>query len=40
MAVPEAYGGSSSALFETALVLEEIAKGCCHRHGRAGRGRL
>ena len=28
MAVPEAYGGSEFAVFETALVLEEIAKGC------------
>jgi alkylation response protein AidB-like acyl-CoA dehydrogenase len=28
MAVPEAYGGSQFAVFETALVLEEIAKGC------------
>jgi alkylation response protein AidB-like acyl-CoA dehydrogenase len=28
MAVPEAYGGSASGVFDTALVLEEIAKGC------------
>jgi alkylation response protein AidB-like acyl-CoA dehydrogenase len=28
MAVPEAYGGSQLAVFDTALVLEEIAKGC------------
>jgi alkylation response protein AidB-like acyl-CoA dehydrogenase len=28
MAVPEAYGGSEFAVFDTALVLEEIAKGC------------
>jgi alkylation response protein AidB-like acyl-CoA dehydrogenase len=28
MAVPEAYGGSAFGVFETALVLEEIAKGC------------
>jgi alkylation response protein AidB-like acyl-CoA dehydrogenase len=28
MAVPEAYGGSQFGVFETALVLEEIAKGC------------
>jgi alkylation response protein AidB-like acyl-CoA dehydrogenase len=28
MAVPEAYGGSGSGVFDTALVLEEIAKGC------------
>jgi alkylation response protein AidB-like acyl-CoA dehydrogenase len=28
MAVPEAYGGGELAVFDTALVLEEIAKGC------------
>jgi alkylation response protein AidB-like acyl-CoA dehydrogenase len=28
MAVPENYGGSAFGVFETALVLEEIAKGC------------
>ena len=28
MAVPESYGGSQLGVFETALVLEEIAKGC------------
>jgi alkylation response protein AidB-like acyl-CoA dehydrogenase len=28
MAVPEAYGGSQFGVFDTALVLEEIAKGC------------
>ena len=28
MAVPKAYGGSELGVFETALVLEEIAKGC------------
>jgi alkylation response protein AidB-like acyl-CoA dehydrogenase len=28
MAVPEAYGGSQFAVFDTALVLEQIAKGC------------
>jgi alkylation response protein AidB-like acyl-CoA dehydrogenase len=28
MAVPEAYGGSEFAVLDTALVLEEIAKGC------------
>ncbi len=28
MAVPEAYGGSESSVLDTALVLEEIAKGC------------
>ena len=28
MAVPEEYGGSASTVFDTALVLEEIAKGC------------
>ena len=28
MAVPEAYGGSEANVFDTALVLEEIAKGC------------
>jgi alkylation response protein AidB-like acyl-CoA dehydrogenase len=28
MAVPQAYGGSELGVFETALVLEEIAKGC------------
>src|SRR5712691_6271109 len=28
MAVPEAYGGSQLGVFDTALVLEEIAKGC------------
>ena len=28
MAVPEAYGGSQFGVLETALVLEEIAKGC------------
>ncbi len=28
MAVPEAYGGLGLAVFDTALVLEEIAKGC------------
>ena len=28
MAVPRAYGGSEFAVFDTALVLEEIAKGC------------
>jgi len=28
MAVPEAYGGSAFGVFDTALVLEEIAKGC------------
>jgi alkylation response protein AidB-like acyl-CoA dehydrogenase len=28
MAVPEAYGGSQLGVFETALVLEEISKGC------------
>jgi alkylation response protein AidB-like acyl-CoA dehydrogenase len=28
MAVPQAYGGSEFAVFDTALVLEEIAKGC------------
>jgi alkylation response protein AidB-like acyl-CoA dehydrogenase len=28
MAVPEAYGGLASGVFDTALVLEEIAKGC------------
>jgi alkylation response protein AidB-like acyl-CoA dehydrogenase len=28
MAVPKAYGGSELAVFDTALVLEEIAKGC------------
>ena len=28
MAVPEAYGGSHLGVFDTALVLEEIAKGC------------
>ena len=28
MAVPEAYGGSEFGVFDTALVLEEIAKGC------------
>src|SRR5262245_18372055 len=29
MAVPQAYGGSALGVFDTALVLEEIAKGCC-----------
>jgi alkylation response protein AidB-like acyl-CoA dehydrogenase len=28
MAVPEDYGGLSASVFDTALVLEEIAKGC------------
>ena len=28
MAVPQAYGGSEFSIFDTALVLEEIAKGC------------
>jgi alkylation response protein AidB-like acyl-CoA dehydrogenase len=28
MAVPEEYGGSGMSVFDTALVLEEIAKGC------------
>lgn len=28
MAVPRAYGGSELSVFDTALVLEEIAKGC------------
>lgn len=28
MAVPEEYGGSGLSVFDTALVLEEIAKGC------------
>ncbi|HUZ75216.1 MAG TPA: acyl-CoA dehydrogenase family protein [Stellaceae bacterium] len=28
MAVPEEYGGSALGVFDTALVLEEIAKGC------------
>jgi alkylation response protein AidB-like acyl-CoA dehydrogenase len=28
VAVPEAYGGRSMSVFDTALVLEEIAKGC------------
>src|SRR5262245_53969027 len=28
MAVPSAYGGSEFGVFDTALVLEEIAKGC------------
>ena len=28
MAVPEAYGGRDLSVFDTALVLEEIAKGC------------
>jgi alkylation response protein AidB-like acyl-CoA dehydrogenase len=28
MAVPQAYGGSALNVFDTALVLEEIAKGC------------
>jgi alkylation response protein AidB-like acyl-CoA dehydrogenase len=28
MAVPQAYGGSAFGVFDTALVLEEIAKGC------------
>jgi alkylation response protein AidB-like acyl-CoA dehydrogenase len=28
MAVPEEYGGSGLNVFDTALVLEEIAKGC------------
>jgi alkylation response protein AidB-like acyl-CoA dehydrogenase len=28
MAVPEAYGGAQLPVFDTALVLEEIAKGC------------
>src|SRR5438093_132105 len=28
MAVPQVYGGSEFAVFDTALVLEEIAKGC------------
>ncbi len=28
MAVPQTYGGSEFAVFDTALVLEEIAKGC------------
>jgi alkylation response protein AidB-like acyl-CoA dehydrogenase len=28
MAVPEAYGGAELPVFDTALVLEEIAKGC------------
>jgi alkylation response protein AidB-like acyl-CoA dehydrogenase len=28
MAVPQAYGGSEFPVFDTALVLEEIAKGC------------
>jgi alkylation response protein AidB-like acyl-CoA dehydrogenase len=28
MAVPQAYGGSALGVFDTALVLEEIAKGC------------
>ncbi|MGB6446854.1 MAG: acyl-CoA dehydrogenase family protein [Xanthobacteraceae bacterium] len=28
MAVPKAYGGSELAVFDTALVIEEIAKGC------------
>src|SRR5262245_66507784 len=28
MAVPQAYGGSEFGVFDTALVLEEIAKGC------------
>ena len=28
MAVPEAYGGSQFGVLDTALVLEEIAKGC------------
>ena len=28
MAVPQAYGGTAFGVFDTALVLEEIAKGC------------
>jgi alkylation response protein AidB-like acyl-CoA dehydrogenase len=28
VAVPEAYGGRSMSVFDTALILEEIAKGC------------
>src|SRR5258705_12985412 len=28
MAVPQAYGGAAFSVFDTALVLEEIAKGC------------
>src|SRR6516164_1650647 len=28
MSVPEAYGGLGLPIFDTALVLEEIAKGC------------
>ena len=28
MAVPQAYGGAEFGVFDTALVLEEIAKGC------------
>ena len=28
MSVPEEYGGSDLPVFDTALVLEEIAKGC------------
>src|SRR5262249_50522937 len=28
MAVPQAYGGSDFGVFDTAIVLEEIAKGC------------
>src|SRR6476620_5045471 len=28
MAVPQAYGGTEFGVFDTALVLEEIAKGC------------
>ena len=28
MAVPEEYGGSGMSVLDTALVLEEVAKGC------------
>ncbi len=34
MAVPEQYGGMELAVFDTALVLEEIAKGCYPTYGR------
>ena len=40
MAVPEEYGGLGLPVLDTALVLEEIAKGCyVHRDGGDGRGR-
>jgi alkylation response protein AidB-like acyl-CoA dehydrogenase len=28
MSIPQAYGGSDLSVFDTALVIEEVAKGC------------